>query len=147
MTPQKQTVFGEGSGNCWATCLAALLDLPVSEVPNFCGSPERNPAWYSDTDHWLQQRGLRIVGITFPENNIAMPPEKQIGMTLEVGAYLIVTGKSPRGDFYHSIVVEYMGDNEWGIACDPHPSGAGLDGPWVSCDMIVVSSRQKGNDA
>lgn len=142
MTPQKQTVFGEGRGNCWATCIAALLDLPLAEVPNFCGEPERNPEWYADTDRWLQQFGYRIVGFTFPEGNAGLPIEKQIGIAVEPGTYLIVAGKSPRGEFMHAVVVEYTGDNKWEIVCDPHPSNDGLDGPWVSCDMIVASSRR-----
>jgi hypothetical protein len=136
VTPQKQTVFGDGRGNCWAACVAALLDIPLSEVPNFCGEPERNERWYLDTDRWLQRYGYRIIGFSFPDASL-------IEMAVEPGTYLIVTGKSPRGEFLHSVVAEYLGGQQWEIVCDPHPSDDGLDGPWKACDMIVASSRPR----
>jgi hypothetical protein len=95
MTPVDQDVFGEGKGNCWAACIASLLDLPLSEVPNFCGEPERNDNWFKDTDEWLKQRGYRIIGF-----------EGATGISMGEGAYALVTGPSPRGNFSHVVVWE-----------------------------------------
>jgi hypothetical protein len=125
MTPVEQNVFGEGKGNCWAACIASLLDLPITEVPNFCGEPERNPNWFSDTDKWLKQRGFRVIDF-----------QGASGIAMEEGAYAIANGKSPRGDFFH-VVVMTVQDGQFVVAHDPHPSGAGLDGPFKNVSVIV----------
>jgi hypothetical protein len=47
LTPVSQTEHGPG-GNCFAACLASLLDLPLASVPDLRGLPDwgiRLAAW------------------------------------------------------------------------------------------------------
>lgn len=125
MTPVDQDVFGEGKGNCWAACIATVLDLPLSEIPNFCGEPERNDNWFSDTDKWLKSRGYRVIGF-----------EGASGISMGEGAYALVTGPSPRGNFSH-VVVMTVQDGNFKVAHDPHPSRAGLAGPFQHVAVIA----------
>lgn len=127
MTPVHQNIFGEGKGNCWAACIASILNLPIEEVPNFCGEPERNENWLTDTDKWLQERGLRIVRF-----------EGASGIWMQEGTHVIANGKSPRGDFFHVIVMTVR-DGQFYMAHDPHPSGAGLDGPFKDVSVITLA--------
>ncbi len=46
-----QTEFGPG-GNCYAACLATILQLDLSEVPDFRGED-----WDLRAEDWLHQRG------------------------------------------------------------------------------------------
>ena len=134
MTPTRQTVFGDGKGNCFAACLACLFDISVEEVPNFCGCPERNPDWYAHANEWLSRRGFKIVGIEF---STLIPPEQQVTILILPGTYIIVSGKSPRGDFLHNVVAVAEEGGKFSIVCDPHPSDDGIDGGFTAVDFIV----------
>jgi hypothetical protein len=128
MKPVHQTVFGESSGNCWSACLASILEVPIEDVPNFCGDPACNENWFSDTDKWLQERGLRIIDVTIIEGS-------EFGVGGD-GIYMIGRGKSPRGNFSHSTVVTVQ-DGVFAMAHDPHPSGDGLEGKWEYVSFLV----------
>lgn len=112
MTPTMQTYFYGGNedgvtrGNCWQACLASLLDLPLDDVPHFVDIDEQGGEdWWHSTVTWLWEKGFAMhVPDTHPENG-----------------YYLVTGKSPRGDFYH-VVVYRNGE----LDHDPHPDGAGV---------------------
>lgn len=116
MTPVVQTTFGDGSdgsepGNCQSACLASLLDLPISDVPNFAAL---GPAGYWDgMQDWLAGRGLYLFETRPDPSRIPGTPED---------LHYIASGKSPRGLSHAVIMCE--GD----IVHDPHPSGAGLVG-------------------
>ena len=121
--PVKQITFGEGHGNCWAACLASLLHMDVEMVPNFCG--DFAPDWFEKTQEWLRERGLYCVEISLCQEHqfvIPLPP-----------VHVIITGKSPRGDFNHCIVGRVDG-GEIVNAHDPHPDGTFLDGEpkWIA---------------
>lgn len=113
MTPQHQTIFGAGKGNCYATCIACLLDLEVEDVPNFCVDYPADE-WFQETQRWLAKRGTGTVyytgGQTALDELTALYP----------AAYCIVAGPGPRGCDH---VVIYRGGE---MVHDPHPSGAGL---------------------
>jgi hypothetical protein len=114
MVGQKQTIFGEGHGNCFATCLASILELSVEEVPNFCDVdlyPGDNGEWYWAVDAWLGEHfGLSILTFGAAEN------EEWLSR-----GYSILSGRSPRGEFNHSVVAL-----DGKIVWDPHPSDDGL---------------------
>lgn len=105
-------------------CLAALLDLEVAEVPNFCYGD--NAEWFSQADEWLSVRGYRLVDIGGCTS-----------VAIRAGAYFIASGKSPRGDFNHSVICSVDGDSQFILAMDPHPSGAGLDGPFTMATFVI----------
>jgi hypothetical protein len=53
-----QTVIGR-RGNCFAACIASLLEVDIAEVPAFEG-----PRWCEDASAWLQDRsGFSLVSV------------------------------------------------------------------------------------
>ncbi len=52
MIPHLQTQFGKGNGDCFRTCVEAVLELPLASSPNFCGWDEET--WFQSTVVWLK---------------------------------------------------------------------------------------------
>lgn len=117
MIRYKQEILGRGSefdeppGDCFATAIASVLELPRERVPNFCAG-DRN--WWSRLQEWLRPFGFFYLEISLAEND---PDAKEI---LKSFGWHIITGQGPRGA-KHS-VVGYAGE----IIHDPHPSDDGL---------------------
>lgn len=138
MIPIDQTLFGDGSdgtepGNCFAACIASLLEVPLSKVPNFCANPE--DSWWRGLQSWLRDRGLYAVDMTWGEGDEKHIPEAVWSTEyVGVGALLIATGPASRGHL-HAVVVRAT---ETGpeLLHDPHPSREGLLG--VSCLTLLV---------
>ena len=89
-------------GNCMEACFASLLEIGLSEVPEFI---DKN-GWYEEVLKWLHNRGYHMVcwdGI------------------IHCSDFCIAVGDSPRGDFQHCVIYK---NNE--MVHDPHPSGYGL---------------------
>ncbi len=111
MTPVKQTKLytpdGIHNGNCYAACIASLLDLPLWMVPPWEDMFGRG-AWYVRTEEWLLRMfNLKIV--------------KTKGHAVEdMPEFYIANGLSPR-DVYHSVI--YSAGK---LVHDPHPSDAGV---------------------
>lgn len=113
MTPLHQTYFYGGDedgitrGNCWQTVLASLLDLPLDAVPHFVDLHDRKGVdWWQFSINWLWYRGYEMF---------------RLNGHLYNDEYYIVSGKSPRGDYYH--VVIYQNGK---LFHDPHPDGTGV---------------------
>ncbi len=125
MKPWHQTKFGYPDGNCFATCVACLLEIPVPEVPNFCGGS--NPAWLDDAREFVANRSnfslLMILG----------SPTMEV-VAAELECYSIVGGPSPRGSFDHSVI--FLGSR---MVHDPHPDGTGIAG--VPNDWLFFVAR------
>lgn len=129
MIEQHQTIFGYPNGNCFSTCVACLLDMPVEDVPNFVGD---NEDWYHALEDWLVPQGL------VP---LCIPVEDRLSKYDEVtNALSIATGPSPRGDWYHSVLWK-KGKLHW----DPHPDGDGLDGD-VAYYILILPMNPVGED-
>lgn len=95
------------NGNCFAACLASLLDLPLWMVPPFEDMFARSD-WFPRVEDWLERLfHLRLVRTDGHE--LAALPEFYIG-----------SGLSARG-VRHSVIYR-TGE----LAHDPHPSGAGV---------------------
>lgn len=114
MSPVDQTVFGFG-GNCQSACIAMILGIPLSMVPNFheaAGEQDDNYGlrWNTAVDSWLASKGFGRMCVQAPEDW----RERYRG-------FVAVAGKSPRGDFDHVCV--YRDGLLWH---DPHPDRAGL---------------------
>lgn len=113
MTPPHQTIFGVPQGNCFATCIACLLDMKVDDVPNFCSMGDE--VWWFEATEWCRrQRGLVILEVGYNAEYVERFHADVLG---------IASGKSPRGDFPHSVI--YRGTK---LLHDPHPDGKGLVG-------------------
>lgn len=63
MKPVCQTIFGTGRGNCFAACVASILELPIEEVPNFCADTPEGENWYPPFQAWAAARG--VIGMPF----------------------------------------------------------------------------------
>jgi hypothetical protein len=108
MKPVDQTIFIPPQANCFAACLASILERPLSEVPNFMEDLD----WVSSYNAWLERFDLFLLLVVLP-----LPPAVKIQT---FPGYSIVTGEGPRG-FLHSVVYKC---NE--LVHDPHPSRAGI---------------------
>jgi hypothetical protein len=106
MKPIHQTQFGSKHGNCLQACVASVLEMPLERVPHFVLFDD----WIGEFDSFLARFGLTSLTLDAHQVNEWKP----------VGFHLI-GGKSPRGDFWHS-VVGHNGE----MVHDPHPSGDGL---------------------
>lgn len=113
MKPIFQDKFGtdadnldpETTGNCFQSCVASILDLPINEVPHFVCVPGD---WFSAFERWALERGYWVAMVAG-----SITPSPWAG-------YAIANGISVRNT-HHSVV--YFGDE---LAHDPNPVGGGL---------------------
>lgn len=117
MKPVDQAQFGTkpgkpDAGNCFSACIASILELPITAIPNFATLPDEQDAWDDAIREYLAPFGLWILTLS----SKAMDGGKWAPL-----GYHIISGKSPRGGCLHS-VVGFCGK----IVHDPHPSRAGL---------------------
>lgn len=113
MTPIIQTITEPGKGNCLAACIASILDIDISVVPDLqCG------ANYKGLCEFLARFNLVPIWI---HSDLG---DKWVGYYPE---YCIVIGPSPRLSSKHAVVAK---PNGWGyeIVHDPHPEGGGIAG-------------------
>lgn len=117
MIPVKQTLFPDpdvpGKGNCFASCLASILELPLADVPHVMMHND----WRQQTNRWLAERfGLGLVEVDI-ENN---PPRL---FHLPPKLLVIVSGRTERhATRLHSVIgrVQESGCT-WEYLHDPHP--------------------------
>lgn len=128
MKLQHQTTFGgadappEEQGNCYATCIASLLGVDASRVPNFV--THGDDTYFEETSSWLAQRGLALMA--FANNPVCDVPEWRDRVTM------IASGPGPRG---HEHAVLWRGGR---LLHDPHPSGDGLVSEPDCFELLVV---------
>ncbi len=103
-------------GDCFATCVAMLLDLRQDDVPNFCSVPKEK--WWREFQKWLEPRWLTAIEIVVEHNNLCW---------VTGGTFCIVSGKSPRGDWLHSVVGASLEERGFEYLYDPHPDDTFLD--------------------
>ena len=92
----------EEMGNCMEACFASLLEIDISEVPEFVDKD----GWYEEVLEWLHTQGHHMFCWDSDKN---------------LEGFHIAVGDSPRGDFQHCVIY----DNDK-MVHDPHPSRAGL---------------------
>jgi hypothetical protein len=93
------------TGNCMAASFASILELPLSEVPEF--EDMENVKWFLALEKWLYDLGYEIV---------------RFNGEMVFKGYYLVSGNSPRGDFLHQVVYK---NGE--MVHDPHPSNDGIN--------------------
>jgi hypothetical protein len=113
MTPVKQTKLyakdGIHNGNCFAACLASLLDLPLWMVPPFEDMFGRGGDFTSRRKEWLE-RMFKLKMVETPAHPVDQLPE-----------FYIANGYGKRG-VLHSVIYR-RGE----LAHDPHPSNDGIN--------------------
>ncbi len=100
----KQTITGPTKGNCFAACIANLLGIPVSKVPNFCA----RKTWYRDTHRWLRRRGYGLLRVT--------------GALRMHNCYHIAIVRPKRNEprEFHAVIAK-----DWKLLFDPSPKWKG----------------------
>lgn len=135
MKPVMQDKFGKG-GNCLSACIASLLEIPLSEVPNFHDErfkdvpedhPEGSQAFWANVHKFLNSKGYSLIIF---QNQLF----KDI-LPLMAG-YFLVGGESPRG-YQHSVIY-----TKEGLAHDPHPEGGGV----IPESMTLIYPMFKGEE-
>lgn len=142
MKPVDQTLMQDLErgvvGNCYAACLASVLDLSIDQVPHFVAlqgpdQPGAGPIWWIEARRWL--RGERAIDIAMfditPEH--PTPCSMYAGEPADWQLYGIGCVQSPRGDFLHAVVVNLDGD----IVHDPHPSRASMGAAITAVDLLL----------
>jgi hypothetical protein len=82
MKPVMQTRFGFPNGNCYAACVASILEMPIEDMPVIAADEDFNDRW----DAWYAEHGLARV--TF-----------RPGADWKPKGYYVLCGKSPRDIF------------------------------------------------
>lgn len=105
-------------GDCWRACIASVIGRPIAEVPHFVRD-HGDEGWFEATNAWLAEH----VGQTFLyyDGEHAARAERRHEVTPR--EYVLLDGKSPRGDWYHVVVADAVTGE---VVHDPHPSRAGL---------------------
>ena len=98
MKPVEQTKFSYPDGNCFAACVASILELSLDEVPDFRGDD-----WFEQWQEWLAARNLYLVYLGLPGYESWKPK-----------GYSIANGLC--GGVRHALVC-YDGEVVW----NPHP--------------------------
>lgn len=118
MKPVNQTIYGTPCGNCFAACVASILELELEEVPNFVAA-EKN--WFDVLNAFMAS--FRLYPL-FLQGKSAFTP---------LGNY-IVSGKSPRDPkILHSVVY-----NSGVMVHDPHPSRSGIGEVYDMCIFVYI---------
>lgn len=118
MRPTDQTTFGDKQGNCFAACIASVLELPLEDVPNFCVVyPD---TWYDELNAWLHERGMFAMGFSAPTAEFFREHMRD--------AWCIVSGPAARGCDHATVW------RNGALQHDPHPSRAGI----ISAKDVIV---------
>ena len=144
MTPHKQTDFGDDTGDCFATCIACVLDLPKDSVPNFRAMQEdgRVQCMVRAADDWLRaNHGKRFISIELYDKGGPLTSQCILNRLAHRDDLVILSGESPRkradgGKKYHCVVAR---PTVWGfdLVHDPHPDGTGIVGQPYGVEWIV----------
>jgi hypothetical protein len=128
MTPVTQTRVGEKVGNCFAACLASILNLEMADIPEFSTDED---LWLNDIQEFLATHGLYYVQLP--------PEEPTLLAAFEHGTlFHTIEGTSPRGG-QHACVGE-NGELVW----DPHPDdGTGHGLVHVECFGLLCARCAK----
>jgi hypothetical protein len=130
MIPVKQTKVGYPNGNCYAACIASLLEMPLEEMPVVVADAKFNEIW----DAWFAARGIARLCFTYSPDHVFK-------------GWMIICGLSPRdvvnenGERVHHAVV--------GRDCvpvfDPHPdaSDAFFEGSPTEVDILYPLDPQQ----
>jgi hypothetical protein len=121
MKPVTQTILADEDnpmrGNCFAACLASLLELEIDQVPHVMEHDD----WRELTNEWLAPMNLGTVEVVIDTEVVCLYP-------LPVGMLLIVTGKTNRHPTrLHAVIGRTIyGGVQWEYLHDPHPDGTFL---------------------
>lgn len=127
MKKQKQE---PGSTNCFAVCLATLLEIPVELLPK---STDGSSWDWQETQRWMADRfNAQLIEFRLDYDEGRVYPVAE-------GVECILTGQSPRpcASGQHAVVGRYVGFEGFKILHDPHPSNQNLASDPIFVTFIV----------
>ena len=147
MKPIKQTKFGPVEGNCFAACIASLLELPIEEV-NI--GPADAPNWLENLQAYLKPKNLFFLEVRI-DVAVKYPLYEMNGI------YCVMSGRSPRTfeghkDVNHCVVGRIDSNSQDGFVVysyihDPHPDKTFLkpDTLWGLGFLIALDPSKPTN--
>lgn len=148
MTPHKQLLKHEPDkgimGDCYRTAVACLLDLPPDDVPHFYANENKSdPEVRKELQNWLvKEHRLGIAAVYF-NCQLSITEVMEFVGRWNPGLYYLFSGGSER-DTFHVVVCR-----DGKMVHDPHPSGAGLIGPFQDtycCEFLVPAALLAAHD-
>lgn len=133
MIPVAQTLLGPTDGNCLPACVASILELDLSAVPNFCAG-EDDGNWVARLASWLAEDGWCAVHCCFVHEDPGVDHDQEsidfivTWMKRRKIGYAIVNGYTERG-LPHSTVW-----NQGELVHDPHPDPL----PLLNMTSVIV---------
>ncbi len=128
MTPLKQSNRHDPEngifGDCYRTCFAMIFDMNPEDLPHFVVLGMDREGTDKEVKGWLRERGFDLFTLFFPGEHSL----DAVAQTMDVynpTVPVIISGKSPGGEWNHSTVYHA------GQFFDPGHSNANppLDGP------------------
>jgi hypothetical protein len=105
----EQTILDPPDGNCFAACVASILELPIDMVPNYRSEGD---GWWHEWQEWLKPRNLALLG--WPSDDLGNDQVR--ADTLRGYSICTVRYELPSGGLNHSVVC-LNGNMVW----NPHP--------------------------
>lgn len=138
MTPVEQTSYEKGKGNCLTACVASVLDMPISALPEFCVDGE----WFMRLAEFCTRNGFLLMYWTHSRD---LP-------LLCMGAYLIIVLDLEGTEDRHAVVgkariksVKNMPSDEtsweWETELAHDPNGRYVP-PVVGVNSYILIARQ-----
>lgn len=93
------------NGNCFAACVASILECSIEELPRFEDMP--GIEWWSSVLTCAKEKGFAVNYFSFSNANGDQIRIHEDDLPQVVGLpknYSILSGKSPRGDWDHCVV-------------------------------------------
>lgn len=119
-----QTDFTFSKGNALQACVASIFNKKLEEVPNFI---ESKPSYIEGINNWLVENGYKL-----KFQKILVDEGQELEFNDLAVSFILVTGKSPRGDHKHVIVGE-QNDKKINYLHDVHPDESMIEGSviWI----------------
>lgn len=130
MIPITQTDPTKETGNCFAACIASILEIPLDEMPNF-----HSEFWADDWIEWLRPRGFSLMTWDLPDDIEILRHERRRYL---MPGYCILAAESPRFDCLHAVVCL---DGE--IVHDPHPERSMGVKAWKQVDFLMCLDAKR----
>jgi hypothetical protein len=108
----EQTILTPPDGNCFAACVASILELPIESVPNYRSGAGEDKDWWHEWQRWLAPKNLSFIGWAHP---IADDPAVQADV-LRGYSICSIRYEWPSGGVNHAVVC-WNGEIVW----NPHP--------------------------
>jgi hypothetical protein len=87
MKPVKQTKFGPIEGNCFAACIASILEVPIEEVT--VDNDPNNEKWFDNLQAYLKPKNLFFL-------EVRIDVAKAYPLYAMDDVWCFLSGKSPR---------------------------------------------------